>query len=175
MRRDTGERRHNGAIWSAELVQENGGVMTIITMYNPAFLDPDTITNLFLYGTLDTPETYNARIRLTNEPVKIQFDMATTAASGPSSSLPPLAPFVQAFFNQDFPTQFSGQISVGALKTQYHYSNLDFTFSFQHLLLDVGSADYATRFYVWNSQAFRLGDSTIFDFDTNTISNIEYR
>lgn len=63
--------------------------MSIITLYNPALVDPDTITNLFLYGSLDTPDTYNSRIRLTDEPIHVQFDMATTAISGPSSSLPP--------------------------------------------------------------------------------------
>jgi hypothetical protein len=50
--------------------------MPTFTLYNPTLLDPDKITNLFLYGSLDTPETYNSRIRLNDDTVRVQFDMA---------------------------------------------------------------------------------------------------
>jgi Ca2+-binding RTX toxin-like protein len=150
--------------------------MPTFTVSDWRVLDAETMTNLFLYGTFGTPDKYNSRIRTNNDPVTVVLDMSTTAATGPGSPIPPLTPFVQQFFS--IPSSFSnlhGQISVGALKSAYGYQNLDFTIPFQQAFLDVGQNDYANRMYVWNSQAVRLGDDTVFDFDNRTMSDVTYR
>lgn len=155
-------------------------------------LDFKAVTNLFLYGTVDTPVNYSDRIRDPAAPVvSAQIDAATfMSATGPGQyALPYFASFVRDFFEdigalpgpvQTYLTQPLAQqngqwpvsVSVATLKTLI--GTEPFKIIFQQRGWDSGSSDYGDRTYIYNTEMFNISDSTVFVFDPfGTDSHIE--
>jgi hypothetical protein len=73
------------------------------TLGDPVNFTNDVATNLFLYGTKETPPEFFNRIRPEDAPhIVVELDMHSFMSSGPGRyALPSLAPFVQKFFADD--------------------------------------------------------------------------
>jgi hypothetical protein len=156
-------------------------------------LDFVTVTNVFLYGQKTVPQNYSDRIR---DPITametVQIDAARfMSASGPGRyALAALAPFVAQFFTNPgsispavqsyVASELAAQggtglvaVSVGKLKSLLNNDRL-FDIVFQQRGWDAGSADYAARTYIYNTESFFLSDSTVFQFGaTASLSRID--
>ena len=139
-------------------------------------IDINTITNLFLYGTFDTPESYTSRLRSSSEIdalptdifgykyLSVKVEMQDYIENGPGRyAHASEAKVVQDFFNYNFVViPPDGSYTKDQIQTMFGYDDDDFAFTIQHLDIDKNSSDYAMRTYIYNNSRFEISDDVIF-------------
>ncbi len=153
--------------------------MPIFQYSNWNQLSVNTMTNLFLYGTENTPANHTDRLRTTAEYqdeviVELQMDSYMTTGAGRYAH-PSMATFVQDFFN------LTNQINLppdrytkAQLIANHGYSEDDFKFAFKHYDIDSSSADYTLRTYIYNSAGYEINDDAVFVIENTGSGNIKY-
>ncbi len=128
-------------------------------------LDIHKMTNIYLYGTKDTPEDYGDRLR-TKEQYEnlpeIELDMGTYMGNGPGKyAHAAKAQIVQDFFDSKKLPLGDNSYTKDDLKAK-GYTESDFIFSIQHRNIDTESSDYAMRTYIYNNSDFEISSKAVF-------------
>jgi Ca2+-binding RTX toxin-like protein len=133
-------------------------------------LNVPTITNLYLYGTVDTPANYEDRLRsqeeLNEAPLEVSVDMVSYMETGPGRyAYAAQAQVVYDLFNGKINLEEGRSYTKGELKNEFGYSNSDFTFEIVHYKLSASQSDYALRTYIYNKSTFKISDDAEFIFE----------
>jgi len=152
-------------------------------------LDIHTVTNLYLYGTAQTPAHYVDRLRLKAEydalinndgdkVMTIKVDAVSYMNDGPGRyASPSQAPVVDQFFNGQL-TLANGIYTAAELQlSSYGISRDDFKISVAQYQINAGDDDYLERTYVFNNSGFILSDDTEFIVTSTgvSMSNVKIR
>lgn len=145
-------------------------------------LDIHTVTNLFLYGAVDTPVHYVDRLRDASEyaslptgdegerQLVVEIEMASYMTDGPGRyARASEATAVHDFFEGPLAGQLQPNTAYykadlaqfGYLDSQTGADN-PFRVTVQQYLVDPDSPDYALRTYIYNSSLFELSDTAYF-------------
>lgn len=154
-----------------------------------------TLKNLisyYLYGTVDKPDDYEARLRpdvtATNyASTKLQIDAPDFMANGPGryANLSQV-PLIQVMLNE--PSEIPSYLAQYNLsgRTVFTVADLragglplsDIEMSLSQYQMDTGSSDYVSRGYIWSSELFKLNDDAIIDLSdpaNPVIKNVNLR
>ncbi|SHG99599.1 Ca2+-binding protein, RTX toxin-related [Chryseolinea serpens] len=144
-------------------------------------LDPQTMTNLYLYGQVDTPTSFGERLRSNEEidsyptnsatvkNLEVKIDMVSFMDTGPGRyAFASEASFVQDFFTGGV-SLANGTYTKQDLIANHGYTLADFRIDVVHYETDPNSDDYALRTYVYNNAAFVISDATEFVINGDNI------
>jgi hypothetical protein len=139
-------------------------------------LTPAEITNLYLYGTISTPNNLvnDALIRLPSATTAVDVDTVSFMQTIGRFAIGSQFELVQKFFNPSIfdPIIAPGAYTKSSLRTIFGIS--DAGWNMQHTDYQDGFDDYAERVYIWNSQSYQIGDDAVFQVfadGTREISN----
>lgn len=143
----------------------------------------DVMTNLYLYGTIDTPVSYENRLRSVieyNNIPTVHIEMLTYMTSGPGRyAHASEASFVQKFFNNTplpfalpdgsyTKSWFIDNFTVDFMAQGFSYdeatkkASAEFNIQIKHYTIDANSSDYATRTYIYNNASYTISSDAVF-------------
>ncbi|MBW7900131.1 MAG: hypothetical protein H3C26_01520 [Rhodocyclaceae bacterium] len=134
------------------------------------------ITNLYLYGTIDTPADLisDDRIRPDGDGAKIEVNMASFMESGPGRfALGSQSALVEAFFSfsddswVEAGKEYTKNEMFQALTSRGVPVDGNYGIDIKQSLLNDSSGGYWERSYIWNSGSFKLSDSARFVVDAD--------
>ncbi|MEZ5691989.1 MAG: hypothetical protein R3D71_10060 [Rickettsiales bacterium] len=149
-----------------------------MTVYNWNQLGIEEVTNLYLYGSLNTPDNLASDTLIRPKVVRqndvymfedgtplasITLDTVSFMSSGPGYfAKASNSALIQQFFNNTTLLSTSGvrqEFSLAMIKSILGLNDIQSNISIQQYAYDVGSADFLQRSYIYNTSGFTITDN----------------